>query len=147
MTTAVVDANLFLRMLLPSQLDARALTLWRRFVEQGTEIVVPSQAVSETMSTLRSHVFHKRISIRDGERLFRELQFLVGVCRTEPAQWGAWAVARRFGRPTTYDSEFYALAEQLGAELWTADDRFVNAMGRRRPPWVRRLSDVEAEPS
>lgn len=96
MTTAVVDANLFLRMLLPSQLDARAL---------------------------------------------------VGVCRTEPAQWGAWAVARRFGRPTTYDSEFYALAEQLGAELWTADDRFVNAMGRRRPPWVRRLSDVEAEPS
>ena len=59
----------------------------------------------------------------------------------EKTQFGAWEIAKRFNCPDTYDSEFFALAQRLEAELWTADDRFVNSMGPQRPEWVKRLSD------
>lgn len=70
-----------------------------------------------------------------------ELRQLVERAQLHGTQWGAWAAAARYSQPATYDCEPYALAEALGADLWTADDRFVNAMQAQRPPWVHRLSD------
>ncbi|HLC30707.1 MAG TPA: type II toxin-antitoxin system VapC family toxin [Dehalococcoidia bacterium] len=142
MPTVVFDTNVVLRLILPSQRDAAAEALWQRCAQLGVDVVIPSQGISEAMASIRRHVFEGRLSAMDGDQLFEELKALVLSVQIERMQLGAWEVAKRFNRPDTYDSEFYALAEALGVELWTADDKFVNAMGQQRPPWVKRLTDV-----
>lgn len=142
MASAVFDTSVLLRLVLPSQRDAAAEGLWQQCAESGIGVVIPSQGVSEVMSVIRHQVFSGRLSAVEGDQLFAELRALVASLQIETVQLGAWDVAKRFNRPNTYDSEFYALAESLGVEVWTADERFVNAMGQQRPSWVKRLSDL-----
>lgn len=143
MPSVIFDTNILLRIVLPSQHDPLADALWQWCADQGVDVVIPSQAVSEAMATVRSYVFRGPLTAPDGDTTFDRLRGLVASMQIETVQLGAWEVAKRLNRPDTYDSEFYALAEQSGAEFWTADDRFVNAMGQRRPAWVRRLADFE----
>jgi predicted nucleic acid-binding protein len=50
----------------------------------------------------------------------------------------AWHLAAQLDRPTAYDSHYLALAQILGCEFWTADERLYNA-SRPHFPWVRWL--------
>jgi predicted nucleic acid-binding protein len=45
-------------------------------------------------------------------------------------------VAATHGLPSLYDALHVALAQMLGAELWTADRRLLGALGTAAP-WVR----------
>ena len=45
-------------------------------------------------------------------------------------------MAERFLLPAAYDAHYLALADQLGAELWTLDRRLARAVGDVFP-WVR----------
>ena len=38
-------------------------------------------------------------------------------------------LARRFGLPACYDAHYMALAERLGVEFWTCDERLVKKVG------------------
>mgnify|MGYP001607204132 CR=1 FL=1 len=95
------------------------------------------------MAVLRQSVHDARVTAAQGDRALAILRAFADRWEIEGTQWAAWAVAARFAQPATYDSEGFALAESLGAELWTADDRFVNAMQGQRPAWVHRLSDFD----
>ena len=48
----------------------------------------------------------------------------------------ALAIARRLGLGKVYDSLYAALAQSLGCDLWTGDERFYNA-ARGSLPWIR----------
>lgn len=146
MPTAVFDSNILLRMVLPSQRDPLADQLWQYCADNGIDILIPSLGVSEAMAQIRRHVSSGRLTRDDGDAVFTELTTIVNLVRIETVQLGAWNIAKRFNRPDTYDSEFFALAERVGADLWTADDRFVNAMGQQRPEWVKRLREFQPQP-
>ncbi len=51
----------------------------------------------------------------------------------------ALAIAQGFDLPATYDAHYLALAENLGTELWTADEKLIKAVGTALP-WVRSLA-------
>lgn len=51
----------------------------------------------------------------------------------------AWQFAKRFNRPTIYDSLYLALAAIVDCELWTADHRLANAVSLHLS-WVRVLA-------
>ena len=53
----------------------------------------------------------------------------------------ALATARRFGQPRIFDAIYLACADDLGAELWTCDRRFVNSFGPERPPNLKLCPD------
>ena len=53
-------------------------------------------------------------------------------------------MAKRFNRPQAYDSHYLALAEMLGLELWTADERLYNAV-KDALPWVKWLGDFQPQ--
>jgi len=67
---------------------------------------------------------------------------LLGVRLLYPAglHQRAWELARRYNRPQAYDSHYLALAEILGLELWTADERLYNAV-HHDLLWVKWLGD------
>ena len=48
---------------------------------------------------------------------------------------GALRFARRFSLPAAYDAHYLALAERLGCEFWTADQRLANSV-RPALSWV-----------
>ncbi|MBC7227355.1 MAG: type II toxin-antitoxin system VapC family toxin [Thermoflexales bacterium] len=52
----------------------------------------------------------------------------------------ALQLARAFSLPAAYDAHYLALAEQLGADFWTADLRLARAI-QDRLPWVHRLGE------
>jgi len=47
--------------------------------------------------------------------------------------------AARLGQSKAYDGFYLALAERLGADLWTADERLLNRMRQLGVAWVRWL--------
>lgn len=141
MAAVVLDANVLVRLVLPSQLDPLARALWQTAAERGDEVHLPCQAISEALATLRRMVVRGGLTLDEGALKVGELERLAQRARLHGTQWRAWEAAALHDRPTTYDCEPYALAERLGADLWTADDRFVNAMQGQRPSWVHRLSD------
>jgi predicted nucleic acid-binding protein len=49
-------------------------------------------------------------------------------------------LAERFSLPVAYDTHYLALAEQLGAEFWTADRKLVRAV-QSALPWVRPVGE------
>jgi predicted nucleic acid-binding protein len=51
--------------------------------------------------------------------------------------------ADRLGHSKTYDVHYLALAEQLQAELWTADRRLVNGARQAGVTWVHWVGDSD----
>jgi predicted nucleic acid-binding protein len=49
-------------------------------------------------------------------------------------------LAERLSLPAAYDAHYLALADWLGAEFWTADQRLVRAV-QDELPWVRAVGD------
>jgi predicted nucleic acid-binding protein len=48
------------------------------------------------------------------------------------------ALATQFNRPTAYDAQYLAVAERLGCDFWTADERLYNAVNTQLA-WVHWL--------
>ena len=53
----------------------------------------------------------------------------------------AYAMAQRHRQPGIFDAIYYACAEDVGAELWTCDQRFVTSLRSERPRWLRLCPD------
>lgn len=55
----------------------------------------------------------------------------------------ALEIANRYDLSATYDAHYVALAESLGCELWTADQRLLRRLGPQMPS-VRWIADYRA---
>jgi len=51
------------------------------------------------------------------------------------------AIARRYRQARMFDAIYLACAEDLGAELWTCDRRFVLSFGGERPGMLKLCPD------
>ena len=140
-----VDASVALLWLLPDSLTAAARLLRRNCVEQGVPMIAPPLFRPEITSSIRRWLFTSEVSEAYArEALHRSLRFPVLVSDGGDAlQIRALALATALNRPRAYDSQYLALAEFNRCELWTADERLVNA-AQRKFPWVRWLGDYQS---
>ncbi|MCL6560570.1 MAG: type II toxin-antitoxin system VapC family toxin [Firmicutes bacterium] len=60
---------------------------------------------------------------------------------TEALHQSALEWAAHLGLPATYDSYYLALADSLGCEFWTADERLYNTV-KERVAWVHYLNET-----
>jgi len=136
-----VDASLVLKLILVETDSAIAHQLWNAWIDAGVDVVAPPLFAFEGTSVLCSKVYRGLIPPQEADLMFAALHLLgVRLVYPEGLHQRAWELARRFNRSQAYDSHYLALAELLGLELWTADDRLYNAV-KDALPWVKRFAD------
>jgi predicted nucleic acid-binding protein len=82
------------------------------------------------------------MALFDAQAALQDVLSNVFVHDVEPAvSVRALAIADQLRQRASYDAQYLALAEHLGCELWTADERFWNA-ARPAFPQVRWVGEI-----
>lgn len=138
-----VDASLAIQWLIPTQQDSLAESLLQSWDQAGTELIGPPLFDAEVTSAIRLHVYFKKLLPGQGEKAFlfyREL----GVKIISPPELPqvAWALAKEYNQPRTYDMQYLAVAELEDCELWTSDKDLANSLKGKvsRLRWVGEYS-------
>jgi predicted nucleic acid-binding protein len=138
-----IDANLALKLVLVERDSPKAQHLWDTWLDADLEIIAPFLLAFEGTSVIRNKMQRGLVPPNEAELMFKTFH-LLGVKYLHPdgLHQKAWELAKRFNRPQAYDSYYLALAEILGLEFWTADQRLYNTVGRDLP-WVKWLGEYQ----
>lgn len=142
MSPVVVDPSLAAKWVLVEEHSREARLLLGDWARQGTAPIVPSWFACEVANVLYRRVRRDVISLPDAHRGLHDILATVTIDDVDSAvAFRALELADRFRQPASYDAQYLALAERLGYELWTADERFWNST-RRAFPRVRWIGEV-----
>ena len=137
-----VDASLAIRLLESADPDSAPVRLWRDWHEAERGIVAPSLLYYELTSALRRYVAHNELLPEEAIRLL-DIALTLDITFYGDAELHrrALKLVESLSLPAAYDGHYLALAERLGAELWTADGHLVRSV-HQAMPWVHFLGDV-----
>ena len=140
----VVDASLAFKWLVEERDSDKAHAILQYWDSLDLGLAAPCLMPFEVTNAVHRRVTQSEISAGEGARLIErllstgfELHETVGLHRR------ALELAGQLRQGTAYDAHYLALAETLGCELWTADERFLRA-ARPLANNVRLLSDFVA---
>ena len=129
---AVVDASLATKWLLDEDNSDRAHALARMWADDGTLPVAPYLLPVEVANVLHRRVVRGDLSLEVAVSLIETLLASgVELRETQQIHVRALELADELGQGAVYDSHYLALAESLGCDLWTADERFFRAAVRK----------------
>ena len=124
----VVDASLAFKWLVKEEHSDRADALGRSWASQGTRRAALYFMPVEVANALHRRVVRAEMSVHDVVRLIDKLLASGLELHETPGLHGrALELASRLRQGAVYDSHYLALAEALGCELWTADEKFCRA--------------------
>ncbi len=135
----VVDASLAFKWLVREEHTDKALAILREWHDEEVTPAAPHLLPFEV-----SNALHKRVT--RGELSIEGAVDLIGNLLTSQIElhqpWNlhgkALEMASRFGQAAAYDAHYLALAESLGCELWTADEKFCQSVAEDdgRVHWI-----------
>ncbi len=121
----VVDASLAFKWLVQEEHSDKADALGRLWASQGTRRAAPYFMPVEVVNALHRRVVQAEMSVHDGVRLIeRLLSSGLELHETPNLHGRALELASRLNQGAVYDAHYLALAETLGCDLWTADEKF-----------------------
>lgn len=137
--SVVVDASLAVKWLVSEVHTEKAIALARAWARSGTQPVAPYLMPVEVTNAIHKRVSRHGISLEVAIRLLEGL-LGAGIEFREPAglHQRALELAGQLRLDTIYDAHYLALAESIGCELWTADERFYRVASpvHRRIKWL-----------
>jgi predicted nucleic acid-binding protein len=141
-STIVLDASVAIAAMFPIQVDVDVLGQLAHWLEQDVRLVAPDLFLAECTSAVRKLVHANAIRLREADAALDGLfAYKVAMLPITPAHCrAAFAWAERLGQSRIYDGLYLAVAEEVGAELWTADRRLANAARQVGVGWVRTVS-------
>ena len=142
-STVCVDASFVLRMFLGPD-DAEAWERWEASMADGVVFRAPSLLGYEAANAL--HRYHRAgyLSAVAAEIVLDAVLALPVALESDSAlHFAASRMAGAFGLNASNDAHYLALADRLGAELWTADAELVRRL-EGRVPRVRLLGGASA---
>ena len=124
----VVDASLAVKWLVEEEGSGTAAALAQFWRNEGTKLVAPPLMAIEVANALHRRVVRGELSVADAGRLLENLLTSGIELRENPALLRrTLELANQIRQGAVYDSYYLALAESLGCELWTADEKFFRA--------------------
>jgi predicted nucleic acid-binding protein len=124
-----VDANLVTRLVVTPD-NQPVQQLWRQWQLDNRPLAAPTLLRYEVTNALYRYQKQGLLSeesVRIG--LKAVLTLPIQLHGEADLHTRALALAERFALPAAYDAHYLAVAEQLDAELWTADRRLAQAVG------------------
>lgn len=135
----VADASLLAKWVVDEDDSDTARKLIRRWLRGGVEIHGPVHTYVELAGVVRRHQRMGDFDLAGARAALAGLLSLPIVVHPDPGIYDrALILADQVGRSIP-DAMYLALAEQLGCELWTADEPLVTVSAPALP-WVRLLS-------
>ena len=140
----VVDASVGVKWLLLEDLTPHADALYRNSLRNGRLLYAPAVFPNEVTNAIYQWLRRGLTTNDKAQELVARFLGLTFVLRS-PANLPqrAFTFARTHNLPSIYDSLYVVLAQDIGTELWTADQRLLYALGGAAP-WVRWIGDDPA---
>ncbi len=140
----VVDASVAVGLVTLTPYSDRSEALIQGWDLAHTPLYAPMLWEYEITSVLRKSVAAQRMSVPAAESALTAC-WRLNVVRVPPdAELHREALrwAARLAQPVAYDAQYLALADWLGAELFTADRRLAERAAALGIPWVRSILDA-----
>ena len=127
----VVDASVAFKWLVEEEHSDRATALARLWDDEGGQLASPSLMPFEVANALHRRVTRGELALSVAAGLIQDLMSLGVVLHdTSNLHRRALELASQLQQGAVYDAHYLALAESLGCELWTADQRFHRTVGQ-----------------
>lgn len=140
----VIDSSLVVAYLLPEALSPHAKVLLQTWQVADFKLAAPALLQYEVVAVFRKQVYRGLLTPADAlsaRDTFLALLPSVQLVVDADLLRRGYELAAQLNRPTAYDSQYLAVAERLGCEFWTADERLWNAT-RQHLAWVRWLGQA-----
>ena len=134
----VVDASVAAKLVLTDEAHAdKAASLARDSASRGEPLVAPPLLPTELTNILRQRMRRVGMPLETARQLLADFLAL-SITLTAPADLydRALQLAVQYNLPAAYDAHYLALAQLLGCDLWTDDQRLINALAGN-PPFVQ----------
>ena len=144
MESVVVDSNIAIASIIQVPYTQTARSLIGRWTAEDIDLPVPVLWEYEIVSALRKFIYSGRIKPEVASESLKQV-FSMGftiVSQTLESHLLALQWAERLGQYVAYDAQYLALAEQIGADFWTADRRLANLAQENGATWVHWLGEV-----
>ena len=127
-----IDASIIIRLLVGGEGAEQVATLWQEWKTSDHQLVAPSLMPYEVANVLHQHVRHGSLQpVEADEALHIALSLNIQLYRETALHTQAVRLARELELPATYDAHYLALAQQLGAFFWTADQRLIRMVDNK----------------
>ena len=111
--------------------------------QRGDVLCAPGLWWFEVTSVIHQYRFANLITEAIAFQALELLTTGLGVQQVDVSIRAAFDWATRLHQKAAYDGFYLAAAEQLGAELWTADRALVNNAQQIEASWVHWMGEVE----
>lgn len=126
----VVDANLLVALVSGDSRGTQVQQQFLKWVNDGIELHAPALARYEVANALTRLIVAKAFPADEVEEAWANLSILPITYHASVDAKRVVEIALRLGRQNAYDAAYIALAESLGAKLWTLDSPlYRNASG------------------
>ncbi len=136
MTAVCIDASIAVKWFLSEDDSDRARALFADITRRGLRPVAPAHFRSEVANVLYRRVLTQSAGLRISDdvafgatALLTELT--IEIIDTPDLYLDAYQIARAHELRTVYDALYVAVARTCACDLWTADDKLVEAVSDR----------------
>ena len=138
----VIDAGIAVQAILPVLSSAEGgLQLFVNWHTQMERIIAPEIWLSEVVSVIRQGIYRRWITDEEAHTAVEDVFRLhVEIMRSDEALCqGALMWASRLDQSKAYDGFYLALADRMGAEFWTTDNRLANRASQIGVDWIHKV--------
>ena len=142
----VVDANITVALFVNLPYSPQVEQVFRLWRKQGVHLHAPALWPAEVVSALRKMVSVGQLGSDDARLALASLERIpIEVVMPTPGLLDLSLVwADRLNQTVAYDAQYVALAEDLSAEFWTADQRLLNSLQHLSIPWAHWVEDINS---
>ncbi|MDX1599874.1 MAG: type II toxin-antitoxin system VapC family toxin [Anaerolineales bacterium] len=144
MSTIVVDANITLALVVPLKYSNQAEEQFQRWSSKGMQFAAPALWGYEVVSALRKAVAAEVLAEGEADRAVRDIWALgvEEIAGTIEGHRRALAWSMRLGQTAAYDAQYLVVAEDLEAQMWTADRRLFRAAKAAGVDWMHWVGET-----
>ena len=141
----VVDASLAIKWLVREEHTDKALAILSAWHHDEVTPAAPYLLPFEVANALHRKVLRGQLTIVDAARMISQLLgSRLELHQAAELHVRALELASELQQGAVYDAHYLALAEEIGCELWTADQRFYRSIREddRHVRWIGEFNDL-----